>query len=122
MIYDERFGWVDRGTPGHRASAQVVDVDAEILALRRIKARPAYDMDGAHERLSWVWLYNESAKDARRERDQYLAGFDVGQGGTTTFTTYAVEGDTLRIVHSVQLPVRAQTINVNVTVGGADEP
>ena len=48
----------------------------------------------------------------------FYAGFDVGQDSTTVMTTYAVEGDTLRIVHNVQLPVRAQSVDVRMTIGG----
>jgi hypothetical protein len=57
------------------------------------------------------------AGDEKRRRRVY-AGFDVGQGSTTAMTTYAVEGDTLRIVHAAMLPVRAQTVNVTMTIGG----
>lgn len=39
MDFDERFGWVERGTKGHRASAQVMDLEREIATLDRIFAR-----------------------------------------------------------------------------------
>ena len=40
MEFDPEFGLVERGTAGHRASAQVVDLDAEIAALDRIHTAP----------------------------------------------------------------------------------
>ena len=40
MTFDEQHGWVERGTRGHHASAQGVDVDAEVAALDRMHARP----------------------------------------------------------------------------------
>lgn len=111
MIYDERHGWVERGTPGHRASAQVVDVDAEIRAMHRIISRPPYDMDLAARRYAQVWVFGETARHVR--------GCDVVQGVSRQGATmYAVEGDTLHIVHNVHLPSPAQTISVNVTIGG----
>lgn len=43
MEFDPRFGLVERGTAGHRASAEVVDVDAEVDALDRIHASLPYE-------------------------------------------------------------------------------
>lgn len=43
MTFDEQHGWVERGTRGHHASAQGVDVDAEVAALDRIHASLPYE-------------------------------------------------------------------------------
>lgn len=135
MTYDEMFGWVERGTRGHHASAQGVDVDAEIAALDRIHARPpTLDPKWLRSELAFGTTAREAmAQGARNQarqiqwtresraavlRDaQFYAGFDVGQGSATVMATYAVEGDTLRIVQTARLPVPAQTVNVTMTIG-----
>lgn len=43
MEFDPEYGLVERGTAGHRASAQVVDVAAEIAALRELAAQSYHD-------------------------------------------------------------------------------
>ena len=43
MEFDPKLGLVERGTAGHRASAEVVDVETEVDALDRIHARPPYE-------------------------------------------------------------------------------
>lgn len=116
MTYDEQLGLVERGTPGHRASAQVMDVDAEIRALHRIMSRPPYDMEGARNRLAWVWLYGESASDARRES---WRGYVIAHStDRTAMTMYRVDGNPIHMQAHVTLPTPAQMLNVNVTIGG----
>jgi hypothetical protein len=67
MEFDPKFGLVERGTAGHRASAEVANVDAEIRAMHRIMSRPPYDMDLAARRYATVWLYGDKARDVRGE-------------------------------------------------------
>lgn len=136
MEFDPEYGMVERGTAGHRASAQVVDVAAEIAALDRIMASPpTLDPDwlrselafgttareamaqGARNRARQIQWTRESRAAVLREARLY-AGFDVGQDGATVMTTYRVEGDTLRIVHTAMLPARVQTMDVTMTIGG----
>jgi hypothetical protein len=139
MTYDEQHGPVERGTAGHRASAEVADVAAEVAALDRIHAAPpTIDPTWLRSELAFGTTPREAmaqgainrarnlevarrhaaaARDAIRNARLY-AGFDVGQGGGTAMTTYRVDGDTLRIVQAVTLPVRAQTVNVTLTIGG----
>lgn len=146
MNFDEQHGWVECGTRGHRASAQGVDVDAEVAALDRIHAHPIHDASYVKWRRREVEWWGSTvselraladarpARPARRAdrngpeitraiqrralRARVYAGFDVGQDGATAFTTYAVEGDTLRIVHTARMPLPAQTVNVTMTIGG----
>lgn len=137
MEFDPQHGLVERGTRGHHASAQGVDVDAEIAALDRIHARPpTLDPKWLRSELAFGTTAREAMAQGARNRARQIqwtresmaavlrdahfqVGFDVGQDGATAMTTYAVEGDTLRIVHNVQLPARAQTVNVTMTIGDA---
>lgn len=52
-------------------------LEEEIAVLDRLKASPPYSMEDAQRRLAWVWLYGETAKSARREREMYLKSYGV---------------------------------------------
>lgn len=146
MDFDPQHGLVERGTRGHHASAQGVDVDAEIAALDRIHAHPTHDASYVKWRRREVEWWGSTVSELRALADarpprparpadrnnpeiaraiqrrslraRVYAGFDVGQGSTTAMTTYRVEGDTLRIVHTAMVPARVQTVNVTMTIGG----
>ena len=53
MELDEQLGWVERGTPGVRASAQIEHLYFEIDALYRLHLR-ANDFGG--HRALWEWV------------------------------------------------------------------
>lgn len=67
MEFDPEYGMVERGTEGHRASAQVVDLDAEIAALDRVKASPEYSLELARRRYDNVKIW-QGELPARRRR------------------------------------------------------
>jgi hypothetical protein len=125
MEFDEQFGMVERGTFGVRASAQGDDVDAEVAALDRIHARPLYDLLDAKWRRNEVTLWGSTAQQMRAATMRRAAPAHPNDPAIARAvarralrTRYRVEGDTLHIVQAVTLPVRAQTVTVNVTIGG----
>ena len=158
MEFDPQHGPVERGTAGHRASAEVADVAAEVAALEgfalmtRLQGESGAPHPSCQERHDdHIWLMGglplradkrfhaghavrlklamltpyvtmmratAAHREAQQQRRALYAGFDVGQGDATTMMTYHVDGDTLHIVQAVTLPARAQTVTVNVTIGG----
>lgn len=136
MDFDPQHGPVERGTRGHHASAQGVDVDAEVAALDRIHARPStLDPQWLRSELAFGTTAQEAMAQGARNRARQIqwaresraavlrvaqtyAGFDVGQDSATAMTTYAVEGDTLSIVHTARMPTPAQIVDVTMTIGG----
>lgn len=83
MQYDDRLGWVDRGTPGVHGGAVVRDVTDEVFALDRIRDNPAYDLDLAARRYADKWVFGERGiEEARQWRRDRVArrGVERGEG------------------------------------------
>lgn len=76
MEFDLKFGLVERGTTGHRASAEVADVDAEVDALDRIGPRELYMTHLRGEDREWavrIMAGDTVARQERRRRWMWLA-------------------------------------------------
>ncbi len=134
MTFDEQHGWVERGTAGHRASAEVADVAAEVAALDRTKARPVMALGWATRQLPFGVTPGEMLRYKRaygvhatgavprppQQTDLIIARARIRHGRRhgRVAETYRVDGDTLHIVQPVTIPTRAQTVTVNATIGG----
>lgn len=113
MEFDPKFGLVERGTAGHRASAEVVDVDAEVDALDRIGPRELYmthlrgedrawavrimagDTVARQERRRrWAWIASQQERIIHEERELALYCIRVKRGRKSRSTHHAVNGHT----------------------------
>lgn len=134
MDFDPQHGPVERGTRGHHASAQGVDVDAEVAALDRIHAHPVMGLGWATQQLPFgatpgeMLRYKQAhgvhatgcAPRPPQRTDLIIARARIRHGRRhgRVAETFRIEGNTVHLMYAVTLPTPAQTVNVTMTIGG----